>query len=274
MLPRWPGLQGILYESSFHSQLFLIFDSRKKLLGTGDAFPSPYKMAKGKFVVRLQVRHVSITILESLNDMPMCLERTLVKSIPVSFFKTQVDALIGTEKVVVRGLAKGGSISMFFKEPAFDSLPKTASSGDVFSGSVTYIKANKAVVGSGTQPNGFPIKYVLADVKPPPAATAVTLPVSSTVTNKLPVVLVGGGGGGGGEGGGRGVEVPTPASSSSAAAKISGREEKEKLSPEVAGLEAAVKEAKVKYLKSQVGSKDKAVFLSLFSRINAGLFFV
>ena len=46
--PTWPALQGILYESNFLAQFFMIFDSKRKLLGTGDAWPSATKVSGGE----------------------------------------------------------------------------------------------------------------------------------------------------------------------------------------------------------------------------------
>ena len=55
IIPRWPGLQGALYESNFLAQFFLVFDSKKKLIGTGDAWPSAIKIGKGRHVVRCTI---------------------------------------------------------------------------------------------------------------------------------------------------------------------------------------------------------------------------
>jgi hypothetical protein len=75
--PTWPSLQGILYESDYLAQFFLIFDSRRKLMGQGDAWPSATKLGKGRHVVRLQVKHPSVAALEALVDLPMHLARPL-----------------------------------------------------------------------------------------------------------------------------------------------------------------------------------------------------
>jgi hypothetical protein len=188
----------------------------------------------------------------------------------------------------------GGSISMFFREPSFDSLPKGASAGDIFSGTVTYIRANKAVVGNGTRPGGFPIRYCFADVKPPAAAPATTVStstptpaqasVAAQATNKaVAVTLVGGGGGGGGSGGEETPVSSSPSEPATSTADVASsvRDALPSSPPPVisegdAGLEAAVKEAKIKYLKglassssSSKGSKD--AFISLYARINAGV---
>jgi len=167
VFPKWPGLQGVLYESLFHAQLFLLFDSKKKFIGAADAFQSTgIKLGKGKHFCRMQVRHQTISVLESLLDLPMLLERPLSKPINLNFFRTKSDAMIGADKVGGRGLLQGGSLSMYCREPSFDQLPKNINSGDVLSGSLTYIKANKSIIGAGTKPEGFPVKYFYADVKP------------------------------------------------------------------------------------------------------------
>ena len=164
--PRFPGLQGVLYESEFHAQFFMIYDSRKKLIGSGDSWPSPTKCIKGKHVVRLNVRHCNLLVLTALIDMPMLLERPLPKPISLSFYKTKSDALIGQNATKSRALCKGGSISMYIREPLFDQLPKSISSGDTLFGTIAYEKKNDSLPGTASKPGGWPIKYIAADTKP------------------------------------------------------------------------------------------------------------
>ena len=67
----------------------MIYDWKKRLIGSGDAWPKSIKLNKGKHIVRLQIRHTSTTILESLLDMPLLLERPLKAPIGLTFFETQ-----------------------------------------------------------------------------------------------------------------------------------------------------------------------------------------
>ena len=105
--PTWPGLQGCLYESNFLSQFFLIFDSKKKLLGSGDAWPSAVKIGKGRHVIRLQITHAAVPTLESLTDLPMLLERPLKSSITLSTHTMQTSAMAGNDKNKSRLLTPG-----------------------------------------------------------------------------------------------------------------------------------------------------------------------
>lgn len=148
IIPRFPGLQGVLYESEFHAQFFMIYDSRKKLIGTGDAWPSSIKCSKGKFIIRLNVRHTSSSVLGGLVDMPMLLERNLQKSIGLSFYKTKSDAMIGQNPTRSRAICKGNSVSMYIREPVWDNnFPKSISAGDTLFGTINYEKKNENLQG-------------------------------------------------------------------------------------------------------------------------------
>jgi tripeptidyl-peptidase-2 len=167
ILPRFKGLQNSLYESCFHSQLYMLYDSDKKYITCGDAFPEKIKISKGKYTLRLQIRHSSINVLERINSLPMLLERTLSgkNSINISCYKDKLDALTDVNKMRTRAIIQGGSLSFFIKDLSPSELPRSSSPGDILEGSITYMKHNTSVVGSQDRPNGYPIKYVIADTK-------------------------------------------------------------------------------------------------------------
>ena len=226
-----------------------VFDGKKKLVGSGDCYPSPIKTLKGKHVVRLQVKHSSITVLESLNDMPMLLQRPIKAAVALNFYQTQTDTLLGSDKMKMssKGVTPGGSVSFFLKEPSSDSIPKGASPGDVLAGTITYLKKDNATLGSGTKPGGYEVKYIVGDTKAQSAekekeksvvaatataalaATAATATATATatevVTTTITTLIT---------------AVPTADDGDSA-------------TPKETGMEVAVREAKTKYLKSLTG---------------------
>jgi tripeptidyl-peptidase-2 len=163
---QWPGLQGVLYESDFHGQFFMIFDNKKKLVFVGDANPKKNKLQKGKYTVRLQVRHEMVSVLERLVDLPMVSNRTLKNDIKVSAYKTKSEALIGQDSGSFgsRSLSIGTSVGIYFKEPAFDTLPKGVKNGDTFTGSITYLKKNgNSSLGADDKPSGHSFTYSVFD---------------------------------------------------------------------------------------------------------------
>ena len=122
IIPRFPGLQHILYESFYHAQLLKVYDVTNikngwsgagcSLIGWGDAFPKPIKIkAKGKYLVRIQVRHEDASALELIADMPMVLERGIKAPINLQCFNCQSDAICGKSANSSRGLICGGNIS-------------------------------------------------------------------------------------------------------------------------------------------------------------------
>jgi tripeptidyl-peptidase-2 len=42
--PNFPWLSGVLYESEFESQMWMLYNSHKQLVTCGDAYPSKYSV--------------------------------------------------------------------------------------------------------------------------------------------------------------------------------------------------------------------------------------
>ena len=217
---RWPGLQRSLYESQFVGQFFMIYNHKKSLVGVGDAWPKSTKLGKGKHTVRLQVRHTSTSTLEGFADMPLLLERTLKNHITLTFYPSQTEALAGGEKLSNRTIPIGSSTSFYLREPSYDNLPKTASAGDSFTGSISYIKKNAYAIGNSQ--DKYPVKYVVADTKPKAA---------STTSSPTP--------------------TPTTDTTTGAAAKT----EVSPTDAAVSEYDKTIKDAKIKHLKSCIGNK-------------------
>ena len=70
----------------------MLYDSKKKLLGVGDAWPKPIKTGKGKHTLLLQVRAEAATALESLCDMPVHISRSIKSAITISSYSSKADA--------------------------------------------------------------------------------------------------------------------------------------------------------------------------------------
>ena len=160
-VPRIPSLQGYLYESAYESQLVMIFDSNKKLIGVADAFrQEEIKAPKGKITLRVQVRHDQPEMLTKLKDQAIWIERKLSKEITLSVYASHEAMMIGSTTFKKRALQKGTSLVAFFAEPASDKLPKGIKCGDVLTGSVSYESSEGNLPGSGKKPGGYSIKYV------------------------------------------------------------------------------------------------------------------
>lgn len=170
VIPRFPGLQGVLYESRYHAQFFMVYDSNKRYVGKGDAWPSKIKLVKGKYTVRLQVRSVLVAELEVLASMPMVLERNIKLPVVLSFFRTQTEACANVGKLGSIGLFKGSYTCVYAREPNVDVLPKGVASGDVLMGKATFLKNDDTQNGCGNAPGGYKVSFIVGQTKLPVAA--------------------------------------------------------------------------------------------------------
>ena len=128
----------------------------------------------------------------------------------------------------------GGSLSFYLKEPLYDSLPKGILPGDVLKGSITYLKKDNSTLGCGTRPGGYELRYVVADTKPP---TDKNNDKSNNNTNN---------------------------NNDKGNSEKKDTEGKKEEKPEN-GLDIAIREAKVKYFKSQLGTSEAVtVFENLY----------
>jgi tripeptidyl-peptidase-2 len=160
--PRIPSLQEYLYESAYESQLVMIYDSNKKLIGVTDAFrQDEVKAPKGKVTLRLQVRHDQPDMLSKLKDQVIWIERKMSKEISLSTHASH-EAMVTRAKTFTKcTLRKGTSLMAFIGEPTSDKLPKGAKCGDVLIGNVHYESSDGNLPGSGKRPGGYSIRYVL-----------------------------------------------------------------------------------------------------------------
>jgi hypothetical protein len=263
--PTWPGLQGVLYESRFHCQFYSVYHLAAtdtdvnapgplvtgQRIGCGDAWPDAMKApVAGAYLVRLHVRHPTISILEGLTSTPLVLTRSLTKSVPLSFYQKKSDCMVGEAqgKFGSAVLHKGQNCSFYVREPAVEAVlaaepvkagaakkgSKDAQSlqvGDVLTGKVSYLKS---LHGS---------KYLGSDNG---ASAAVTDSAKALDCVNVTMVLSDS----------RKLDVAKPSAGASSGSKSNDEkegEEKEEKDTDTA-LEKAVLEAKVKHLQSLIGS--------------------
>ncbi|KAH9635138.1 hypothetical protein HF086_000859 [Spodoptera exigua] len=84
-------LCDMLYESEFESQMWMLYNSCKQLMATGDAYPSKYsvKLEKGEYTLRLNVRHENRALLDKLADLPAVIQQRLPAPIALDVYCSQ-----------------------------------------------------------------------------------------------------------------------------------------------------------------------------------------
>ncbi|KAI1307595.1 Tripeptidyl-peptidase 2 [Halotydeus destructor] len=155
-----PMLSDTLYESEFNSQMWMLFDTNKRHLLTGDAYPERYttKLDKGDYVLKFHVSHDSSAALEKLNELVVCMTQKLSASVALDVYNSHKEALIDGKKFGDKTLKPNGTCGVFFTSLAADKLPKglPVPVGSYFSGSVSFTKDEVR-----KKLEAFPFKYVI-----------------------------------------------------------------------------------------------------------------
>lgn len=95
-----PFLSSVLYESKFDSQMWMIYDTNKMMMASGDAFSGSnfFKLEKGDYVIRMQVRHEKKDVLEKVNEVTLLVSYKLSNSIALDIYRSFNAATSGGKK--------------------------------------------------------------------------------------------------------------------------------------------------------------------------------
>ncbi|XP_077513162.1 tripeptidyl-peptidase II isoform X1 [Amblyomma americanum] len=155
-------LSELLYESEYESQLWMIFDTNKQLLASGDAFPTRYatKLEKGEYVLRLHVRHEQSALVERLAELPVELSQRLPTALPLDVYRTHGQAMLATAKKFAPIMARPGTrLPVYLAPLPCDKLPKGCSAGHFLTGTVTVTKDEQ-----GKKVAVFPLTYHIGEL--------------------------------------------------------------------------------------------------------------
>ena len=154
LIVRLPPLQGVLYESHYEAQFYMLFDANKRLIGSGDAWPKPIDVKRGKYTVRVQVRHEETALLERLKEMVALFETTLSKPIELPIHPTFNAAVAGAQKWGDKRVMKRGQRKPFWVgSPDTKQLPAWVKGGEMLKGELVLSKAEGAA-SAGAGKNG------------------------------------------------------------------------------------------------------------------------
>ncbi|KAF9174357.1 tripeptidyl-peptidase II Tpp2 [Mortierella sp. AD011] len=129
--PRFPSLNNLLYDSP-HEVLIIVSDVNNKVVGYGDVYIKKFKLPKGDYNLRLQLRHESEELLEKYRHLPCVFDFSLAKAQTLEVSGHWPDALAG-KKHSFPAVLERGDIKPAFVISSSDH-PKGAKPGDLLVG--------------------------------------------------------------------------------------------------------------------------------------------
>ncbi|XP_031554866.1 tripeptidyl-peptidase 2-like [Actinia tenebrosa] len=151
-------LSELLYDSEYESQLWMLYDSNKRRVNCGDAFPNRYtaKVEKGDYTLKFQIRHDKKEQLEKLKDMVVLIETKLTLTVSLDVHQSHLAAMTGGSKGNGVSMGKGSKVPFFVSPLPDEKLPKGVKSGHILRGTITYFKNEP-----GKKVDNYPIEYIV-----------------------------------------------------------------------------------------------------------------
>ena len=149
IVPSLPILSNILYESDIESRMIMVFNSSKKLIKVVDYHPEKFKLKKGDYTIRVQIRHDSIALLSKFKNYPLTILHTLSKPLNLKLYKNINGPLSDTNKQdekVKLNLGKSNTFVLSYLTADGKDLPKEVKAGDRLVGKLHYQKADVAFI--------------------------------------------------------------------------------------------------------------------------------
>ncbi|XP_035827746.1 tripeptidyl-peptidase 2 [Aplysia californica] len=177
-------LSNYLYESEYESQIWMLYDSNKQYIASGDAYPasdavvssgpelgpeafaSPRqdgqelarnnakyitKLEKNDFTLVLQVRHEKRDMLEKLKDTVVLVKAKLGSPISADLYPTWQAAVTSGKKLTGLSAHRGLRYPIYVGPLSEDKFPKGCGPGWYFTGNLTLAKDEPAKSKSGAK---------------------------------------------------------------------------------------------------------------------------
>lgn len=139
-----PIFNSTLYESEFESQFWMVFDVNKMLIQSGDAYSNNtfFKLDKGDYVIKLQVRHEKKELLEKVNEVVLEAYFKLASSINLDIYKSFNAAVLTNNKKVSSFLMPSGSTKPIYVAPLLNEkiTKNVIGQSSWFEGTITFAK--------------------------------------------------------------------------------------------------------------------------------------
>jgi len=155
-----PLLSEVLYESEMESQLWMLFDTNKRLVGSGDAYPKNWslKVEKGDYILKAHVRHEKRDLLDRFNETSLLVSSKLPSPASLDVYSSHSDAIVGGKKFSVGSASPLKMVPVYVAPLSSDKFSKGATLGSFLQGTATFAKDDL-----GKKVDVYDFKYILPE---------------------------------------------------------------------------------------------------------------
>jgi len=154
-------LSDLLYESEMESQMWMVYDTNKRLVGCGDAYPSKWsvKLEKGDYVVRAHVRHEKRDLVDKFTETPLLVSSKLSSAVTADIYSSHSEAQVGGKKCGSLSVEPGLTRPVYLAPlTSSDKHTKGATLGQYLVGTATFAKDE-----AGKKADVYTVKYILPE---------------------------------------------------------------------------------------------------------------
>lgn len=164
--PQFGLTDDLLYDSEYGGVLWAIFETHGRRVATDDAWSHAVNLGKGKYVLKLWIRHFEHAKLERLTSMPLTFERPLPSAIALPVFAHRIDAVSNGPRFAARWLKPREQQQLFIGNVLKGQIPSSVLAGDVLSGTISY-GGDHGRGGANDRPGGFAVSTTASTLDVP-----------------------------------------------------------------------------------------------------------
>ena len=145
-------LSEVLYESQLESQLVMVFDSNKRMVGCVDAYPHKWslKLEKGDYIAKVNIRQEKKELVERFADRPLLVSSKLSSPVSLDVYSNHPNAQSGGKKMTSATLHPGHVTPVYVAPTATEKYCTGANLGQYLQRTATFAKVE---VGKKVQIN-------------------------------------------------------------------------------------------------------------------------
>ena len=145
VLIRFPQNEQLLYDSTWGTELWFLYDHNGKLVHTDDVYPTSISLKKGRYRLQYTMRHTELASLKKLSKQSMLIDIPMDNSLVVPIYETRRALLDSATVLQAKSCSSGKPVTLWLETPELKLTSNGYRNGDLLLGSLELL--DKAAEG-------------------------------------------------------------------------------------------------------------------------------